>query len=266
MKNRPAPALLLRPGPAHGPAARAVRLPVGPGPDPGDAHPLHHRGGARTGGRHPRVRPAPRLRGTGRSAFPDRVPGPHLRRARPVHHRRGDRSHPHQDGPPPPARLRRRQGRTRRRGARELGATQGARGEEGGEGRAGPGIGQPAGFAPRPAADRERGHRASFDWPTVGGVTAKFEEEWAELREAIESGGAGEGRGGIRRPAVCVGQPLAFFAGGPGTGPARRHAKVRPALRVPGAKDRRVGKETRGMQPRRDGPTVGRGQGKEGKK
>jgi ATP diphosphatase len=60
----------------------------------------------------------------------------------------------------------------------------GAKGEEGAL--AGVALGLPA--LTRAAKLQKRAARVGFDWPDIGGVLDKIEEEIAELREAIQSG------------------------------------------------------------------------------
>ena len=110
---------------AHAPAARGV--PVGPRAGRALDRPAHGRGGLRAGRRRPRGRRRQAARRARRRALPGPLPVAAARGARRGLAGRGRRALPPEADPPPSARLRRRRGRARRRGAAQLGRDQARR-------------------------------------------------------------------------------------------------------------------------------------------
>jgi ATP diphosphatase len=95
-----------------------------------------------------------------------------------------------QDGPPPPARVRRcRRGR-RRRGQRQLGCHKARRARSQGEADASALAGIARGLPEWQRAQKlqSRAARSGFDWPDAAGVLAKLREETAEVEAEFARG------------------------------------------------------------------------------
>ena len=104
--------------------------------------------------------------------------------------------------------------------------------------------------------------RVGFDWKEADGALVKLDEEVLELREAIAAKtDPADGRRGGRRPALRRGERGAPDRGRPRERPQVLEPQVPPAVPAHRGPPPRRGPQARRLDPRGDGPPLGRGEG-----